>query len=125
MRELRPDEVEVHPWCSQYKRPRCVGGQHVAKSCAGVMVVHHATQVATYSCDERSQYRNRLVALASLRELVHMRETRTAALDESRVTAHALRTALAWRASDDTGDAVAYAEVLAAEIVRLAGARNA
>jgi protein subunit release factor A len=58
------DDLEMHSW-----PPRRYGGQHVGLS-AGVLVVHVPTGIAVVEENERSQLRNREVAIDRLRELV-------------------------------------------------------
>lgn len=54
-------DLQVHAW-----PPRGPGGQHVAKTPAGVIVAHK-DGIAAFSVDERSQHANRLKATMLLR----------------------------------------------------------
>lgn len=46
------------------------GGQHVNKTASAVRVVHRATGLSTVAREERSQHRNRALALARLRSML-------------------------------------------------------
>jgi protein subunit release factor A len=46
--------------------PNQRGGQHVAMSCSGVLVIHRPSGIAVRVLDERSQIRNKTVAIAKL-----------------------------------------------------------
>lgn len=46
------------------------GGQHVAKQCTAVLVIHRPTGIAVRVMSERSQHANKQKAVARLRELL-------------------------------------------------------
>lgn len=50
--------------------PDSMGGQHVAKSCTGIRIFHHDTQIGVVVNSERSQHANKVKALKLLNLLI-------------------------------------------------------
>jgi len=61
------------------------GGQHQNRTESGVRLVHLPTRVRVVAREERSQHRNRAVALARLRERLERRNRRKPARVETKV----------------------------------------
>jgi len=51
------------------------GGQHVAKECSGVRILHRPTGIGVLVNDERSQFKNKQKALEKLRTVLGTVET--------------------------------------------------
>lgn len=66
---IKDEDLEIVSGCAA-AHPDRRGGQHVAKTCTGVLIVHKPTGIAVRMLDERSQYKNKQNALAKLRELL-------------------------------------------------------
>lgn len=66
--EIRTEDLEVVTGCAAV-HPDRRGGQH-AGSCTGIRITHKPSGI-TFSCfDERSNFRNREIAMAGLRAAV-------------------------------------------------------
>ena len=70
---MNPDDLEVVAGCI-VAHPDQRGGQHVARACTDVMVIHRPTGIAVRCGEHRSQYKNREAALARLRLVVALYE---------------------------------------------------
>ena len=60
------DDFEYVVGCAA-AHPDQRGGQHVARSCSGVLVVHKPTGLGCRCLEERSQIKNKTLALARLK----------------------------------------------------------
>jgi protein subunit release factor A len=63
------DDFEVTTGCDAV-HPDQRGGQHVAKQCTGVRIMHKPSGISVLSKDERSQHGNRVKAYERLRRLI-------------------------------------------------------
>lgn len=79
--ELSDDDLEISQGCMAM-HPNHMGGQHVAKPCTGVMVLHKPTGVAVRCNSERSQLANKLKAIAKLRLILSALKSLGEALPE-------------------------------------------
>lgn len=71
---LVDENIELHAW-----PPRPHGGQHVGIS-TGVLAYHRKLGIGAACTSERSQYRNREIALSRLQMLVRFAEGHNAAM---------------------------------------------
>lgn len=79
MIEIRDEDLEIISGCDA-RHPDRRGGQHVAKSCTGVRVLHLPTNIGVTVFDERSQWQNKERALKLLRVLLeHVEHERVVA----------------------------------------------
>ncbi len=67
--ELREEDLQIVAGCDA-AHPERRGGQHVAKPCGGVMVIHKPTGIAVRVDDARSQLQCKNAAVARLREVL-------------------------------------------------------
>lgn len=67
--EIRDEDLTVVAGCSAV-HPDQRGGQHVAKQCTGVLMIHHPTGIGVMCNVNRSQYGNRAGALEMLKKLI-------------------------------------------------------
>jgi protein subunit release factor A len=63
---LKEEDIEIASGCAA-AHPMQRGGQHVARQCCAVLVIHKPTGIAVRASAERSQFKN---AIAKLREVV-------------------------------------------------------
>lgn len=67
---LREEDLTVVAGCSAV-HPDQRGGQHVAKQCTGVLVIHNPSGIGVMCNVNRSQYGNRAGAMEMLTKLVN------------------------------------------------------
>ncbi len=66
---MKDEDLEVTAGCVA-AHPDRVGGQHVAKTCTAVRILHRPSGIAVTSVGCRSQYGNRETALDCLRKIM-------------------------------------------------------
>ncbi len=59
------EDVELHTWPPEQR-----GGQSTGRYYFGVLAIHKPTGIAVVSTDERSQWRNREIAIEHLRQIL-------------------------------------------------------
>jgi hypothetical protein len=98
------DDYEVTTGCTA-AHPDRRGGQHVAKQCTAVRILHRPTGIAVLSRDERSQHANRVVAYERLQALLatNTELTRLRALVQERDELHTQLKAIVDYAIDVVG----------------------
>lgn len=70
---LDENDLEIVTGCAA-AHPDQRGGQHVAMSCSGVLIIHKPTGIGVRVLDERSQYKNKAKALTRLRHVLRAYE---------------------------------------------------
>lgn len=68
---LNDEDLEIITGCNA-AHPQQRGGQHVARSCSSVMIIHKPTGIGVRSDSERSQHGNKTAALESLRRVLNL-----------------------------------------------------
>lgn len=68
---IKDEDLEVVSGCAA-AHPMQRGGQHVAKHCSAVMIIHRPTGIAVRVDDERSQIKSKAKALAKLEVLLDL-----------------------------------------------------
>ena len=69
--EIKEEDLLVTGWCYR-GQPSCQGGQHVAKTCASVLILHKPTGIAVVGDDQRSQLGNKHAALSRLQSILNL-----------------------------------------------------
>jgi protein subunit release factor B len=69
MIEIRDEDLTIVVGCEAV-HPDRRGGQHVAKQCTGVLVIHQLSGIGVMCNVNRSQYGNRAGAMEMLRKLI-------------------------------------------------------
>lgn len=68
---MKDEDLEVIVGCAA-AHPDRRGGQHVARACTDVMIIHKPTGIGVRVFEFRSQYKNKQVAIDRLRVLVQL-----------------------------------------------------
>ena len=71
---MRPEDVKYVTGCDA-SHPDRRGGQHVAKTCSGVLAIHTPTGLGVMCDSERSMQGNKLRALRLLQQIVDSETT--------------------------------------------------
>lgn len=66
---MREEDLEIIAGCKA-AHPDRIGGQHVARSCSGVRVMHMPSGIGVTVTSERSQHGNKAKAIELLRILI-------------------------------------------------------
>lgn len=65
---IRPEDIEV----STYSDIKSRGGQHVGLTSSGVLIMHKPTGLGIVSMNERSQHKNKELALIMLEMVIEL-----------------------------------------------------
>lgn len=65
---VKPEDIEV----SIYPDIKSKGGQHVGLISSGVLIIHKATGLGVVSMNERSQHKNKELALIMLEMVIEL-----------------------------------------------------
>lgn len=68
---LREEDLEMIAGCDA-AHPDRRGGQHVAMQCTGVRILHRPSGLAVTCIRERSQIKNKQIALSALEVLIDL-----------------------------------------------------
>lgn len=65
---IKPEDIEV----SIYPDVKSKGGQHVGLTSSGVLIMHKTTGLGVVSMNERSQHKNKELALIMLEMVIEL-----------------------------------------------------
>lgn len=68
---MKDSDLEITVGCAA-AHPDRMGGQHVAKQCTGVRITHKPTGLTLMIDSERSQHRNKELALAEMQKALDL-----------------------------------------------------